>query len=156
MQNKFYSIAIILFILVGGAMAQSKNEAEVNALLQKMTEAQVNFKSENLDKILTSDYIEISPVGEFDTREKVLSFYDPKDSEKAKLIQSPRPYISDQRTRVYKNFAVSIAKITYSMPSADMEKPSVSIRITYVARKEKGVWKICSAHYTGIRPPRQN
>ncbi len=43
-----------------------------------MTDAQINHQPEILDNIFTTDYIEISPVGEFDAREKVLGFYKPK------------------------------------------------------------------------------
>ena len=43
-----------------------------------MTDAQTNFQPDALDKILTADYIEISPLGEFDPREKVLGFYKPE------------------------------------------------------------------------------
>lgn len=152
MRNKFYLIAIILFVMAGGAMAQSGSEAEVNGLLQKMTDAQTNFKSEELDKILSSDYIEISPIGEFDTREKVLGFYKPEAAGKA---PKPKVTISEQKTRVYKNFAVSIAKITYIIEVNGKEMPPINMRITYVTRKEKGAWKICSVQYTGIRPPKQ-
>ncbi|HEX8636664.1 MAG TPA: hypothetical protein VF692_01275, partial [Pyrinomonadaceae bacterium] len=44
-------------------------------LVKQMTDAQVNYQPEMLDKIFTADHIEISLLGKFDTREKVFGFY---------------------------------------------------------------------------------
>lgn len=43
-----------------------------------MTDAQLHYQPEKLDKIFTADYVEISPVGGLDSREKVLGFYKPE------------------------------------------------------------------------------
>lgn len=57
--------------------------------------------------------------------------------------------------RTYGNFAVVIARVTYAPGgTAPATRPPFSVRATLVCRKEKGVWKIASTQYTGIRPPR--
>ena len=70
-------IFLLLFSCVS-VFAQSKDDTALKSLVKQMTDAQTNFSPDALDKILTADYIEISPLGEFDTRDKVLGFYKPE------------------------------------------------------------------------------
>lgn len=117
-----------------------------------MTDAQQNYDAAALDKILTADYIEISPVGEFDPREKVLGFYKPELKPPAGKI-SASTELTEFSIRNYGKFAVVITKINYTIVSEGKMLPPRSMRATLVCRNEKGGWKIASAQYTGIRPP---
>ena len=57
--------------------------------------------------------------------------------------------------RTYDNFAIVIARITFTQTASEPSaRPPFSLRVTLVCRKDKGTWKISSAQYTGIRPPR--
>jgi hypothetical protein len=118
-----------------------------------MTAAQSKFAAATLDKIYASDFIEISPIGEVDPRAKTIGFYKPEAKPPGDLNVS---VTTDEFViRTYGNFAVVIARITYApLASAPTARPPFSIRATLVCRKENGVWKIASAQYTGIRPPR--
>lgn len=74
-------LKVFVFILLFSSVsifAQTKDDAALKNLIKQMTDAQTNFQPATLDKILTADYIEISPLGEFDTRDKVLKFYKPE------------------------------------------------------------------------------
>ena len=144
-------IFILLFSCVS-VFAQSKEDAALKSLVKQMTDAQTNFSPDALDKILTADYIEISPLGEFDTRDKVLGFYKPELKPPADKM-SATTEATDFSIRVYDKFAVVIAKLNYAIVSEGKPLPPRSIRATYVCRRESGVWKIASAQYTGIRPP---
>jgi ketosteroid isomerase-like protein len=110
------------------------------------------YDSAALDKIFTADFIEISPIGEFDSREKVLGFYKPENKPPAEKM-SAKVEANDFSIRNYGKFAVVIVKFDYTITSDGKPLPPRSLRGTFVCRKEKGVWKIASAAYTGIRPP---
>ncbi|HEX9962206.1 MAG TPA: nuclear transport factor 2 family protein, partial [Pyrinomonadaceae bacterium] len=129
-----------------------KDEAKLTALVKQMTDAQMSYQPDALDKIFTADYIEISPVGEFDPRAKVLGFYKPEmkpDSSK----MSASVEATDFSIRNYDKFAIVIARLNFTRTVEGRTLPPISLRATIVCRKEKGDWKIASVQYTGIRPP---
>ena len=134
------------------AKKPGKDEQELTALVKQMAEAQTKFDAATLDKIYTSDFIEISPVGEVDPRDKVLGFYKPEAKPPGEM---PSVTTDEFVIRTYGNFAVVIVRLTYApAATAPAGRPPFSIRVTLVCRKEKGVWKIGSSQYTGIRPSR--
>ena len=147
---KYVGVALLIFIsaTVAFAQANSKNEAALKALVKQMTDAQVAYDAAALDRIFTSDYIEISPLGEFDPRDKVLGFYKPE----LKPPAMPTLELGDYSIRDYGKFAIVIVKLTYTMTIDGKPAPPRSMRATLVCRSEKGGWKIASAQYTGIRP----
>lgn len=146
-------LKVLFFLLLlssVSAFAQSKDEAALQLLVKEFTGAQAAFQPDALDKLLTMDYIEISPAGEFDSREKVLGFYKPElkpPAEKMTVVTEA----TDFSIRVYGKIAVVIARLNYTMTSDGKPLPPRSMRATYVCKKEKSVWKIASAQYTGIR-----
>jgi uncharacterized protein (TIGR02246 family) len=149
-----FKALILAFILAGvtTSLAQSndKEESAVIGLIKQMTEAQLKYDAPALDKLFTADYIEISPLGEYDPRDKVLSFYtreaNPGDKFKADIDATINAF------RRYGKFAVLIAEFTYNIVNDGKSMPSRKMRATFVCVKEKDVWKIASAQYTGIRP----
>lgn len=150
---KFLSFILIL-ILSGFVFAQSKDDESLKALVKQMTDAQTAYDAAALDKIFTADYIEISPVGEFDPREKVLGFYKPELKPPANKI-SATTELAEFSIRNYEKFAVVIVRLNYTITAEGKTLPPRSMRATVVCRKEKGAWKIASAQYTVIRPPAQ-
>ena len=146
--------AVACCIAVPQQSKEKKDEQELTALVKRMTEAQSKFDPATLDKIFTSDFIEISPIGEVDPRDKTIGFYKPEANPQAD--KTSVSVTSDEfLIRTYSNFAVVIARITYApVGDAAAARTPLSIRATFVCRKENGVWKIGSAQYTGIRPPR--
>lgn len=150
-------LALMITVLPVEAQNQqrpSKDERALTALVRQMTDAQSKFDSTALDRIYTSDFIEISPIGEVDTREETIGFYKPEaNPDRAKV--SPIVTTDEFSVRTYDDFAVVIARITFTQAGTEPSaRPPFSIRATLVCRKEKGAWKIGSAQYTGIRPPR--
>ena len=144
----FIFVAALLISSFTVVSAQSKNEAALKGLVKQMTDAQVAYDAAALDKIFTADYIEISPVGEFDPRDKVLGFYKPE----LKPPAMPTLELSDYSIRDYGKFAIVIVKLTYTMTVDGKPAPPRSMRATLVCRAEKDGWKIASSQYTGIRP----
>lgn len=146
-------ISIIAILLTSSfAFAQTKDEAELTKLVNKMVAAQMNYDAAALDAVFTADYIEISPVGEFDTRDKVLGFYKPElKPDPAKVLT--KSDASEWSIRVRDKSAVVILRLDYTITADGKTMPPRGIRVMLVCAKEKGVWKIASAQYTGIRPP---
>ena len=147
---KLKVFVLLLFLSSVSVFAQSKEDETLKSLVKQMTEAQQNYDAAALDKLLTADYIEISPVGEFDPREKVLGFYKaelkPPAGKMTATVEA-----TDFSIRVYEKFAVVITRLDYTITSDGKPLPPRSMRATIVCRKEKGAWKIASAQYTGIR-----
>jgi ketosteroid isomerase-like protein len=146
-------LKVFVFLLLLSSVsvfAQTKEDDALKSLVKQFTEAQQNYDAATLDKILTADYIEISPAGEFDPREKVLGFYKPELKPPADKMTATTE-TTDFSIRVYDKFAVVIARFNYTIVSEGKPLPPRSIRATLVCRKEKAAWKIASAQYTGIR-----
>ncbi|HEV7644759.1 MAG TPA: nuclear transport factor 2 family protein [Pyrinomonadaceae bacterium] len=141
-------------LLTGPVFAQKKpnvkTEAALISVVKQMVDAQSAFDVAALEKITTADYIEISPLGEFDPREKMLGFYKPELKPKNMEIKNDADEFS---IRDYGKFAIVIVRLNFLITMDGKTAPPRSMRATYVCRKEKDAWKIASAHYTGIHPP---
>lgn len=147
--KRFFLIASLVLAAATLAAAQNKDVADLENLVRQQIDAQRAFDRAKLDSIVTSDYIEISPVGEFDPRAKMLDFYKPelKTSEVEVKHQ-----LNEFSTRVYGKFGIVIVRIDYTMVKDGNPLPPRSLRATFVCRTENGKWKIASAQFTGIRP----
>lgn len=153
MKIKTVFLSLLVAITSVSALAQSPNKDETTfkSLVKQMTDAQIAYDSAALDKIFTADYIEISPVGEFDPREKVLGFYTP-EAKAAAGKMSAKLDVTDFSIRQYGKFAIVISKFTYRLENEGKPLPPRSMRVMTILRKENEGWKIASAQYTGIRP----
>jgi len=141
-----------LFIVFAfNAFPQNNTDDDaIRAVIQKLVTAQADYDLRALDSIFTSDYIEISPAGEFDPRDKVLGFYKPSiRPDPAKMTAAVD--VTEYSIRNYGSFAITIARFNYAMTAEGKPLPPRSIRATIVLKKDKTDWKIASAQYTGIR-----
>lgn len=148
------NIFLILAIAVAAAVsvaAQGSDDSAFKTIVKQMTDAQADYDAAALDKLYTADFIEISPAGEFDPREKVLRFYRPElKPDPAKMVVAVDA--SEYSIRNYGKTAVVIAKLTFNITANGVAIPPRSMRATIVFRNARGTWKIASAQYTGIRP----
>jgi uncharacterized protein (TIGR02246 family) len=152
--RSFVLIAFLIFSSLSvNAQKASADESALKAVIDRMASAQLAYDSAALDSLFTSDFIEISPAGEFDPREKVLSFYSPEANAQSggADVQIAKEFRS---IRTYGNTAVVIVEFAYSMTREGKSLPSRKMMVTVVGRKERGTWKIASAQYTGVRPPK--
>lgn len=137
---------------VAFAQSPGADDQALKDLVNQLTGAQTRYDATALDKLLASDYIEISPAGEFDQRAKVLGFYRPQDRpDPSKMSTSVEA--GDFSIRSDGRFAIVIARLTFSITADGKAQPPRSMRATFVMRKEGAAWKLASAQYTGIRPP---
>ncbi|HEX8404203.1 MAG TPA: nuclear transport factor 2 family protein [Duganella sp.] len=142
-------LAAVLSIAMGNACAVPDGaDAELVALINRHVEAQRAFDQPALRAITADNYIEISPLGEVDSREKMLSFYAADKRREAPAIQIDEPSV-----RTFDQSATIIARLTYNIGTEGQAR-SVAMRASYVARKLEGKWQLISSQYTPIRPPK--
>lgn len=136
-------VAAALLTSAGSVSAADDAGAAVISLTGKFLEAQRNFDLPAIRAMTAENYVEVSPAGELDSREKMLGFYAPD-----KKMQAPPLTVENELTRVFGDVAIQTVKLTYTMGEAR----KMSLRATLVAHKRGGEWKMVSAQYTGIRP----
>ncbi|GJI97175.1 hypothetical protein RugamoR57_38930 [Duganella caerulea] len=147
---KFKS-AFLATIALAAAQLHAQEAAPQQQLLklvQAYTEAQRDFEPSKIDAIVTRDFYEVSPIGEVDPREKVLGFYLPANKREA-----PTMAVSEPSIQVFGNTGTILVKLS-GTATVNAEKRNFAFRAGYVAVNEGGKWKLASAQYTGIRPPK--
>lgn len=155
MMNRLLLSVIALCLLLTPAQAspkQAKNatraEQELSALIKQFAEALRQNDVPVIEKILAPDYLEISPAGEVDLRDKVISFYQPQ----ARTAPAPEAVVVDEiKVRSYGEMAVVVARQAFKM-NVNGQLREAAMRVTYVCRRQQGRWQLISAQYTGIRP----
>jgi hypothetical protein len=140
-------IGIVLALTLMAGEQTPRPQVFIEVLVNTLIEAQRTFDQKQLDEILAPDYVEISPRGEVDPRDKVLSFYAPDK----KIADAPAAALDEVTTRVYGETAVTIARVTYQMKAPDGTAASRSMRCVFVTRIVDRKWKLVSAQYTPIR-----
>ena len=152
MTCRYLTILTLFLTSTFVAQAQSKDETSIRKAIDAMTTAQSAYDADALEKLFTADFIEISPIGEFDPRAKVLSFYAPAEKEKSGGFDIA---VAEEfrSIRVYGDTAVAIVELTFTMSKDGKTMPARQMMATVVLRKERGSWKIASSQYTGIRQP---
>jgi uncharacterized protein (TIGR02246 family) len=140
-----YSAGLLACLSIPVAHAATP-EAAVNELVQRFATAQSTVDRATLAALTLENYIEISPLGEVDPRDKMLSFYVRKDDK-----PTPAITVDEITTRVLGTNAVVLAKVSYAMTVGGQTR-TASLRSTFVALQQDGAWKLVSAQYTPIRP----
>jgi len=141
----------LLSVIVAIATAQaasSSAERAVVAVVQQLADAQRTFDQATLDRLLTADYVEVSPVGDVDERAKVIGFYSADAKAKSPEVSS---IVIDQPTvRIDGTHAIVIVRQTTNVGPAGASR-AVVMRVTAHLRRTGTEWRIASTHYTGIR-----
>ncbi|WP_083411737.1 nuclear transport factor 2 family protein [Janthinobacterium sp. 1_2014MBL_MicDiv] len=133
---------------IGSAHA-APADAELLALVQRHAQAQNSFDLAALKATTAENYVEISPVGAVDEREKMLSFYAPEQK-----WPSPQLQVDEPAVRVFGETALISARLSYRLDQEGAAR-TFAMRAGYVARLVDNQWLLVSAQYTGIRPPKQ-
>lgn len=125
---------------------QATDVAAVAELVNKFTQAQVQKDALALRALTAEQYVEISPLGEVDAREKMLSFY-VKDA----AYVPPAVTLDERTVSLLGDTAVIVARLNFTMSQAGQTR-SFAMRSSYVAHKDAGQWKLVSMQATPIRP----
>ncbi|KQQ39918.1 hypothetical protein ASF61_03640 [Duganella sp. Leaf126] len=123
-------------------------EAELVSLVERHAQAQSQFDQATLRAITADNYVEISPIGEVDSREKMLSFYAPESKRLAPQLRVDEPAV-----RILGDMALVSVRLSYSTNQGGNAR-TFAMRGGYVARLIDRQWMLVSAQYTGIRPPK--
>ena len=141
---------ILLAVIVAPATTQAASLAEraVVIVVQRLADAQRTFDQAALDRLLTADYVEVSPVGDVDERAKVIGFY--SADAKAKSPEVSSIVIDEPNVRIDGTHAIVIVRQTTHVGPAGASR-AVVMRVTAHLRRSGNEWRIASTHYTGIR-----
>jgi len=154
--NRFPVLLLATVLLLPGmevlAQTPGTTERELQAVVQELAEAQRTFDQKTMERLLADDYMEVSPVGDVDTRAEVLGFYAPEA--RGKGPQPSSVVLDEPNIRVYGDHAVVIVRETIHI-EANGAKRAVTMRVTAQLRKQAGAWRIASVQYTPIPPPRK-
>jgi len=120
----------------------------VTDLVQRFTAAQTAMDVPTLAALTADNYVEISPLGEVDPRDKMLGFYK-KDDKRPPL---PTVTLDEITTRQFGDTAVVTAKLSFTR-TVEGQARTFSMRSSFVAAKTGGSWKLVSSQYTPMRPP---
>jgi len=148
----FLAAVLLLGAAVDAQAPAATVERQLQAVVQALADAQRTFDQKAMDGLLADDYIEISPVGDVDTRAEVLGFYAPEA--RGKGPQPSSVVLDEPHIRVYGDHAVVIVRETINI-EANGAKRAVTMRVTAQLRKQAGAWRIASVQYTPIPPPRK-
>ncbi len=137
---------LILAVLCGfTSVASAQEKTDQIRLVERHIKAQAEFDQATLSAITHSKFVEISPRGEQDEREKMLSFY-----ESDKKTKAPEMTIKEVSKRDFGDTQLIVMLLGYQIPVQDQVR-QVQMRASFVTCKENQEWKICSAQYTPVR-----
>jgi len=130
----FVQCALMVACCSVAPFSQGADDAarSVNDLVQRFTQAQQKMDVPTLQALTAENYIEVSPLGEVDTRDKMLTFYVKKDDRQV----LPATTVEDMTTRLFGDAAVVIAKVSYASVIEGQSR-TFSLRSTFVAEKRE-------------------
>ena len=131
-----------------GARAQEPS-TQVADVVKQFIEAQHTFDLTAITRLTAPTYVEISPLGEVDPREKMLGFYTPDKKQPA-----PATAVDTPDVRLYGDTAIATTKLGFDAPGPDGNAVKREMRAVFLVHREGGMWKLVSAQYTGIRSKR--
>ncbi|KAB8063520.1 nuclear transport factor 2 family protein [Janthinobacterium violaceinigrum] len=140
------TIAALAFVAAAQPARAADDDAAVLNLVRQHVAAQASFDAPALAALTADNYAEVSPLGDVDTREKMLAFYSPEKKSAAPVIAVEEPFV-----RVAGDTAVLIARLAVTVQAGGQQR-NMALRASYVAKKEGAAWKLLSAQYTGIAP----
>jgi hypothetical protein len=122
----------------------SAESASLVSLATAFIEAQTHFNLPALRALTSEQFVEISPLGDVDPREKMLGFY---------VRDTPPPLppvvqIEEPQVRVFGDSAIVTVKLSLIVNGQPR-----NMRDNFVAHKEGAQWKLMSVQHTPMRPP---
>ncbi len=136
-------------LLVTAPVAAQSVEVDAQKLGQRaeaFIQVRNQFDQAAMIAMMAPDYQEVSPVGEVDSRERVIGFY-AADKKSA----APPMTITETVARPAGTIGVVTMRIAYTMPGKDGQMQTRAIRACFVARRVKGDWQFVTLQFTPIR-----
>jgi hypothetical protein len=143
-------VAVSAVVLTIGVPATAQTVETNTTMLAQQAEAFVRvrdaFDQAALTAMMAPEYQEISPIGEVDSRERVIGFYAPD-----KKTPAPPMTITETVARPVGALGLVTMRITYAMPGKDGRIQTRALRAGFVARRIGSEWRFVSAQFTPIR-----
>ena len=142
-------IGVAAALLTSAPVAAQSVDADAKALVQKaetFVRVRHQFDQAAMIAMMAPDYQEVSPVGEVDSRDRVIGFY---AADKKSL--APPMTITETVARPVGTIGVVTMRIAYTMPGKDGQMQTRALRAGFVARRIKGDWQFVSLQFTPIR-----
>ncbi|WP_432381329.1 nuclear transport factor 2 family protein [Duganella sp. P38] len=149
MKTRLAHILSASAMLVCVTAQATPDESQLVTLVQRHAQAQSTFDQATLKAVTAEDYVEISPVGEVDSRAKMLSFYTPEQKRPAPQLQ-----VDETVVRRSGDTALISARLSYTI-NQDGAPRGFALRAGYAARLIDQQWLLVSAQYTAIRPAKK-
>lgn len=145
---RYAGLTVIAVAMVGSTAptTQPASDVALTRLVDSFTQAQRDCDPATLARLTTTDYVEVSPIGDVDTREKMLGFYAPE-----KKRPAPTLTISERLISQDGNDAVILAKLSFASPGPGGVTRSMAMRASFVARRLGRDWRLAAVQYTPIR-----
>ena len=140
-------ISLLIFAGICGVsnIAFAQETTDQIKLVERHIKAQAEFDQATLAAITHSKFVEISPKGELDEREKMLSFYSADKKTKA-----PEMTMREVSKRDFGETQFIVMVLSYQIAMQNQTR-QFQMRASFVTCKENKEWKICSAQYTPMR-----
>ena len=145
-------VALLCLLAPLLAAASDPTEALLLERANALVKAQLAFDQPALENLLAPGYLEVSPVGDVDTRDEVIGFYSAEA--KARSDAGPKPLgatLDEASMDLHGDAATLIARETIRMPAGDSIR-EIAMRVQFQFRRVDGQWLLATTHYTGIRP----
>ena len=145
-------VALLCLLAPFIAAASDPTEAVLLERANALVKAQLAFDQPALETLLGPGYLEVSPVGDIDTRDEVIGFYSAEA--KAKSAAGPTPIsatLDEARVDLHGDAATLIARETIRMRAGDSTR-EIAMRVQFQFRRVDGQWLLATTQYTGIRP----
>ena len=142
-------LGIAAALLVSAPVAAQSVEVDTQKLGQRaeaFVRVRNQFDQAAMIAMMAPEYQEVSPVGEVDSRERVIGFY-AADKKSA----APPMTITETVARPAGTIGVVTMRIAYTMPGKDGQMQTRALRAGFVARRIKGDWQFVSLQFTPIR-----
>ncbi len=147
----------IVFPTPSSAVAMHSHPDEkyaVAMVLTRFVHAQADYDQSVIEALLSSDYAEISPLGQVDTRSDVIGFYSKEIAEQAAVAKtSQMAELSDIIIEVIKDLSLVRAKEVV-VAEKDGVQHSIAFRVSFILQRSTNGWLIKAAQYTPIREPK--
>ncbi len=118
------------------------DSASVTELVRKFLDAQSRHDVPTLRNLTAEQFVEISPLGEVDPRDKMLGFYAGEASPTRPVIT-----VDERQVRIFGDSAIVTVKLSFNAGGQ-----ARSLRASFVAHKDGAQWKLVSAQHTSMRP----
>jgi len=117
---------------------------DIKSTLTIYANAVISYDVSTLDRLLAKDYLEVSPLGEVDEREKVLSFYRvPQDQ------RGPSPTKLELSDWIIRFPEKSTAVVVFR-EDLEVAGRKMSFRVTSVLHQKGSQWQLVANHVNGL------